>query len=380
MKHPIYLDNNATTALDPQVLQAMTHSLKNDYGNPSSSYSAGRQARGVVDEARREMASYLGVKPRELIFTSSGTEAVNMAIRGTCAGRLPGHIVTSSVEHSCVFNTVQAMEQLGWQATFLAPGSYGAVDPDAVRDAMTKHTAFIAIMAVNNETGVKSDIEGIAAVAREAGVPLLVDGVAWMGKEPFTIPLGVSFMSFSAHKLHGPKGIGLLVMRGRDKLTPLLTGGHQEFGLRAGTENVAGIVGFATAVELLRRELPHAAERMGYLRDRFEEGLLSACSDVVVNGVGLRVPNTSNVAFLGVDGESLLINLDQAGVEASHGSACATGALEPSRILVNMGIPLEQARSSLRFSLSRFTTEKEIDTALHIITEQVRRLRTNYSS
>ncbi|TXI39248.1 MAG: cysteine desulfurase [Nitrosomonas sp.] len=375
MKHPIYLDNNATTPLDPHVLHAVVSCLKGHYGNPSSSHSFGREARILVDEARRSIASYLGVKPREVIFTSSGTEAINSVIRGICLGRLPGHIVTSSAEHSAVYHTVQEMERLGWQSTFLAPGSYGSVHADAVRSAITRQTALIAIMAVNNETGVKSDVEGIAAVAKEAGIPLLVDGVAWLGKESFSIPTGVTAMAFSAHKVHGPKGTGLMLVRGREKLAPLISGGAQEFGLRAGTEDVAGIVGFAAAVELLRKELPESEAKICRLRDRFEEGIMASCHDVIVNGQGPRVANTSNLAFLGVDGESLLINLDQAGVAASHGSACSSGGLEPSRILINMGIPLEQTRSSIRFSLSRFTTDREIDMALEIVVDNVARLR-----
>ncbi|MDP1835293.1 MAG: cysteine desulfurase family protein [Chlamydiales bacterium] len=375
MKRTIYLDNNATTPLDPKVIQAITHCLKHDFGNPSSPYTLGRQSRVLVDEARRNVASYLGVRPRELIFTSSGTEALNTLIRGICSGRPPGHIVTSSVEHSAVFATVQEMERAGWNVTFLAPGSFGSVSAQAVHSAITPHTALIAIMAVNNETGVKTDIDGIATVARETGVPLIVDGVALLGKEPYAIPAGVSAMAFSGHKFHGPKGIGLLCMRGRLKVAPLITGGGQEFGLRAGTENVPGIVGLATALELVREELPHATERMRVLRDRFEAEIRGAISDVVVNGEGPRICNTSNLAFLGVDGEALLINLDQHGIAASHGSACSTGALEPSRILTNMGVPLEQARSSLRFSLSRLTTDEEVDEAIQIIIDCVKRLR-----
>lgn len=361
--------------MDPKVIQVMTHCFKNDYGNPSSAHTPGRQARALVDEARRNIASYLGTRPREVIFTGSATEALNMAIRGICVGRQPGHIITSSVEHSAVFSTVQEMERAGWQVTFLAPGPHGAVSPAAVHAAVTPQTALIAIMAVNNETGVKSDIEGIASIALSTGIPLLVDGVGILGKEPYAIPNGVSAMAFAAHKFHGPKGVGILCMRGRLKLTPLITGGGQEFGLRAGTENVPGILGLSTAVMMLKEELPIATERMRQLRDRFEAGLKDLCQDVIVNGEGPRICNTSNLAFPGVDGEALLINLDQSGVIASHGSACSTGALEPSRVLVNMGIPMEQARSSIRFSLSRFTADDEIDQAVAIISDNVKRLR-----
>jgi cysteine desulfurase len=230
-------------------------------------------------------------------------------------------------------------------------------------------------MAVNNETGVKSDIDGIAQIAKEAGIPLLVDGVALMGKESFAIPAGVSAMTFSGHKFHGPKGAGILCLRMRQKLPPLLVGGGQEFGMRAGTENLPAIVGLAAAVDILRAELPEVVKKIAELRDRLEAGILQTCADVVVNGTGPRVCNTTNLAFLGIDGESLLINLDQSGVEVSHGSACASGALEPSRILLNMGIPLDRARSSLRFSLSRFTTQQEVDRCVELVAEHVARLR-----
>ncbi len=363
----IYLDNNSTTMMAPYVIQKMTHVLQNHYGNPSSAHSFGRDSRALIDEARRSIATYLGVKPREIIFTSSGTEAINLAIRGICQGHTQGHIVTSSVEHAAVFNTVQAMESAGWLCTFVAPGLYGAITADAIRAAITPNTALIAVMAVNNETGVKTDIDAIAALAEENGIPLFVDGVALLGKETFIIPSGVSMMAFGAHKLHGPKGIGCLVLRSRLKLSSFITGGGQESNLRAGTENVAAIVGFAAAVELLRTELPLASENMRKLRDQLEQGIRNKHPGVVVNGEGPRVVNTTNLAFKGVDGESLLINLDQAGVAVSHGSACTSGALEPSRILMNMGVSLELARSSMRFSLSRFTTQQDIERTIEIV-------------
>lgn len=375
MNKNIYLDNNATTPLDPEVMQAMLPCLKNDFGNPSSAYTLGRQARASIDRARKEIASYLGVRSREIIFTSGATEAINMVIKGICQNRQPGHIISSSIEHSAVFSTLQEMERAGWSVTFLAPGLQGAISAEAIQEAITPNTALIAIMAVNNETGVKSDIETIAAIAQEFAVPLLVDGVALFGKEMFTMSPGITAMAFSGHKFHGPKGTGFLSIRGRAKIGPLISGGGQEFGLRAGTENVAGIVGVAKAVELVRRELPAATERMRYLRDYFEKGVIDSCQDVVVNGRGPRVCNTSNLAFLGVDGESLLINLDQQLLAASHGSACSTGALEPSRVLTNMGVPLMQARSSIRFSLSRFTTEEEIESAIEIVSSCVKRLK-----
>jgi cysteine desulfurase len=240
---------------------------------------------------------------------------------------------------------------------------------------LRKDTKLIVLMAVNNETGVKSDIEAIAAIAEESNVPFVVDGVALLGKEPFTIPSGVSAVAFSGHKLHAPKGSGMVFIRKRVKCTPLLFGGAQEFQRRAGTENLAAILGLAEAIRLLEVELPSATKRMQALRDRLEEGIISSISDVTINGEAPRVVNTSNLSFEGVDGESLLMSLDLNGVAVSHGSACSSGSLEPSRILLNMGIPRARARSSIRFSLSRFTTRDEIERCIEIVIDVVGRLR-----
>lgn len=367
---PIYLDNNATTPLDPRVLEKVVENLRGDFGNPSSAHSFGQKARQEIQQARRTIASFLGVKPQEIIFNSGGTEGVNTVIRG-----IPkGHIITSSAEHACVFSAVQEAEKQGSAVTYLSPGAHGAVTAEVVKAALRPDTSLIALMAVNNETGVKTDIEAIAAIAEEAKVPFLVDGVAWLGKELFTLPHGVSAMAFSGHKLHAPKGGGFLVLRSRLRLTPLLFGGGQEYGKRCGTENVPGIIGMAEAIRLLQQELPAATDHMRRLRDRMEQQLLQKIPGALVNGEGPRICNTTNISFAGVDGESLLMALDQAGVAVSHGSACSTGALEPSRILVNMGLPVERARSAMRFSVSRFTTEAEIDAAVAIIVHEVSRL------
>jgi cysteine desulfurase len=375
MPSKIYLDNNASTPLDPRVLAIIEEDLRNNYGNPSSSHSLGQESRKRLTQARHSIATYFKVKPSELVFTSGGTEAINMVIRGLFQSNPTGHIITSSVEHSCVYATVKAMEANGTQATFLSPGLWGAVTVDAVKAAIQSDTRLLAFMAVNNETGVKTDIEGIAALAEERGIPFLVDGVALLGKELFTIPTGVSAICFSGHKLHAPKGIGFAIIRKSLKLSPLLTGGNQENGHRGGTENITGIVALAKALELLKEELPQASQRMQKLRDYFEAELLSRLPNVHINGEGPRVVNTSDLSFDGVEGETLLAALDMEGVAASHGSACASGALEPSRILLNMGIPREQARSSVRFSLSRFTTAQEIEDCLEIVIRVVNRLR-----
>jgi cysteine desulfurase len=377
MRSKIYLDNNASTPLDLRVLAVIEEDLRNNYGNPSSSHSLGQESRKRLTQAKHSIAVFFKMKPSEIVFTSGGTEALNMVIRGLFQSNTTGHIVTSSVEHSCVYATVKAMEAAGTQATFLSPGLWGAVTFDAVKAALRPDTRLIALMAVNNETGVKTDIESIAALAEERGIPFLVDGVALLGKELFTIPSGISAICFSGHKLHAPKGIGLAIIRKSLKLTPLLTGGNQENGLRGGTENITGIVALAKAIELLNEELPLASQHMQKLRDHFEAVLLSKLPNVHINGQGPRVVNTSDLSFDGVEGETLLTALDMEGVAASHGSACASGALEPSRILLNMGIPREQARSSVRFSLSRFTTEQEIEDCLEIVIRVVNRLRLN---
>jgi cysteine desulfurase len=266
------------------------------------------------------------------------------------------------------------MEASGFTVSFLPPGLYGAITTEAVHAALRPDTCLICLMAVNNETGVKTDLEAIAAIADEKKIPLIVDGVAMMGKEIFSIPKGISAMSFSGHKFHAPQGIGFSFIRSGLKLSPLLTGGGHEFGKRAGTENILGILSLAKAVELLKEELPMSSKHMFALRERFEGILHNALANVSINGQGPRVCNVSNIAFSGVDGESLLLALDAAGVSASHGSACSSGALEPSRILLNMGIPQALVRSSLRFSLSHFTTEQEIDEACTIIIKLVNHL------
>ncbi len=362
----VYLDNNASTAVDPLVLQATILALQAGQGNPSSIHAEGQTSRQMLLSARQTIASALQVKSKEIIFTSGGTEGLNTILRGVFQSYPTGHIITSNAEHASVYNTAQ---QLGADVTFLPAGLWGAVSPDAVKAALKPSTRLIALMAVNNETGVKTDIESIAAIAKEAGVFFLVDGVALLGKETFSIPDGVSAMCFSGHKLHAPKGVGFLVWRSRMKVPPLLTGGNQESGLRAGTENLAGIVGLATAVAMLKDVLPEATERMERLRDRLERGVLSRVPSAAVNGQGPRVVNTANISFGNREGEVLLMNLDRKGIAVSHGSACSSGALEPSRILLNMGIPPEHARSSIRFSLCRYTTEEEIDRCIEAVGE-----------
>lgn len=372
---PIYLDNNATTLVDPRVKKALIEELEKGWGNPSSIHSLGHEAKNRLTKARRTIASYLGVGAGDLLFTSGGTESANMVLRGLFYPNYQGHLITTGVEHSSVFTTAKVLAERGVSVTFLDTGEYGAATLEGVRQAIRPDTKLIALMAANNETGTKIDIEGIAQLAYEAGVPFFLDGVAWLGKETLKVPRGVSALSFSGHKFHAPKGIGGLFLRQGFKLAPLFTGGEQEYSKRAGTENLLGIVGIAEAIRLLEEELPIATERMKRLRDKLEANILSTLSDTIINGQAPRIANTSNISFLGVDGESLLMNLDLAKVAASHGSACSSGALEPSRILLNMGIGKARAMSSIRFSLSRFTTEEEIDRASEILVKIVKALR-----
>lgn len=369
----IFLDNNATTGVDPRVLEAMLPCLSTMPANPSSAHYFGQEARNKLSRVRHEIAEFFQVKPTELIFTSGGTESLNMIFRGLFGFSPRGHIISSNVEHSSVFKTLQVLEKLGCKVTYLPAGLWGVVKPEAVQAAITSDTSLIALGAVNNETGVQCDIEAIAKIAENAHITFVVDAVALLGKEPFSIPNGVSAMAFSAHKLHGPKGIGLAFIRSSLKLQPLLTGGDQEYSKRAGTENLPGILGFAEAIKCLKEELPGASLHMQSLRERLEKGLKDNLQDVLINGQGPRICNTANLSFPGADGESLLISLDRAGIAVSHGSACSSGALEPSRILINMGLSQQQARSSIRFSLSRWTTEQEIDTCVNAVVEIVSR-------
>lgn len=370
----IYLDHNASTPVDIRVLKAIVQELE-EVGNPSSIHFHGQKCRQRLDQCRQKIACFLGVKPYEIIFTSGGTEGANLLLHGVLQGNYTGHLITSNVEHSCIYQTTKELEKRGCEVSFLDAGRWGAVRPEVVKEAIRSSTRCMTFMAANNETGVKTDIEAIAALAKEARIPLIVDGVALLGKEKIVIPAGVSAMFFSGHKLHAPKGIGFVFCRSSLKLSPFLLGGHQEFNRRSGTENLPGIMGLTTAITLLEQEQEAGLLHMGKMRDKLEQGLQARLKDVVVNGLGPRIANTSNLSFLGVDGETLLIKLDRAGISVSHGSACSAGALEPSRVLANMGLSADQARSAIRFSISRFTTEEEIAQAIETIVEVVNHLR-----
>ena len=364
----IYLDNNATTALDPRVIEAMQEVLTPIPFNSSSVHSFGQESKKLLTNSRDTIAHALHVKSQELVFTSGGTEALNLLIRGFYT---PGtHIISSNVEHPAVLETLQS---LGANVTYLPAGLWGAVQPHQLEEALTPETRLIVLSAANNITGVKTDIQKIGDIAHKRNIPFIVDGVQILGKEQFQIPLGVTGMAFSGHKLHGPTGIGLAFVRSPHKLPPQITGGSQEKGRRAGTENLLGIVGLAKAIELLAIELPAATNRMQKLRNKLTDSLMESLGNIVVHGQGPRLCNTVHIGFPGIDGETLLLQLDLAGIAASHGSACTSGGLEPSPILLNMQIPASLARSSIRFSLSRMTTEQDIDTAIELITQLVKK-------
>lgn len=370
----VYLDHNATTPIDPKVLDAVWKELE-EVGNPSSSHFHGQRSRQRLENARERIARFFKAKPHEIIFTSGGTEGAQLLLKGILERGSLKHVITSDAEHSCVHQTIQDFQTKGCQISFLSSGSWGAVRVEDVEAALQSDTGLMVFMAVNNETGVKTDIEAIASLAEKRNIPFIVDGVALLGKEDFSIPKGVSAMFFSGHKLHAPKGIGVVFCRKPLKLVPQLIGGGQEFGRRAGTENLPGIIGMAAAVDILSEGQKDFSKHMQTLRDRLEKGLIDELDGLIINGQGPRTVNTTNISFSGVDGESLLMALDMEGISISHGSACSSGSLEPSRILLSMGIPLEQARSAIRFSLSRFTTQEEIDRCIASTVSIVRRLR-----
>jgi len=363
----IYLDCNASTVIDPSVLKVMIEELEVDEGNPSSIHFHGRERKNTLDQCRRVIAHYLNASPQEIIFTSGGTEGAAMLIQGLFQNASTGHIISSGTEHPCVYYHLQEMSKRGFDVSFLPVGEWGAVRPEAVSNAIKPETRLIALMAANNETGVVTDIEAIAKIAQSANIPFIVDGVAWLGKERINIPPGVSACFFSGHKIHAPKGIGFCLCRRSLKLSPLFPGGGQEFNRRGGTENLSGIAALAETMVLLEKNQERWIAHMQNMRDRFEKEVMRRLPNVIVNGVGPRVCNTTNLAFTGMDGESLLIKLDMAGISASHGSACSSGGIEPSRVLLNMGMPLARARSSIRFSLSRMTTEEKISRAIEIV-------------
>jgi cysteine desulfurase len=362
MKIPIYLDNNATTPLDEEVLQVMTQEALLPL-NPSSSHSYGNHAKLLLKEARLTLSKHLGISPEELLFTSGGTESMNFLIKGLYPRQ--GTILTTSIEHPSVHETILDLEKKGASVSYVPVGAWGAPTIDFIKSHLNPNISLMVFSAVYSETGVKIDLPALAHLALIHRIPLVIDGVALLGKELFSIPKGVKGMGFSAHKLHGPKGIGAAFLSCEASLiSPLMRGGHQELGMRPGTEPLDAIRGFAKAVALAEKALPEATEHMAYLQRHFEDSLKKALPHVTINGEGPRVCNISNLVFHEIDGETLLLALDRLGIYASLGSACSSGAIEPSRVLLNMGLSRKQAKSSLRFSFSRKTTLEDINEAV----------------
>jgi cysteine desulfurase len=381
----VYLDNSATTAMAPEVIDAMLPFFAEEMGNAQSVHSFGQRAKAAVEKARREVAALINAAPAEIVFVSGGTEADNLAVRGIAqAHRDHGrHIITTRIEHPAVLATCEALETEGSRVTYLPVSKAGIVSVDALRQAISDDTILISIMLANNETGTIQPVEEIAGVvgeARERGLDHLhfhTDAVQAVAKVPVDVKqLGVDLLSLSGHKIHGPKGIGALYVRKGIRLGKLLYGGHHERDRRAGTENVPGIVGLGRAAELARTQLDERISRMRKLRDYLEQHVISRFPGVRVNGdTERRVPNVSNVSFDGVDGESLLISLDLKGVAVSTGSACASGSLEPSHVLQALGLSRHEVRGSLRFSLGAYSTREEIDYAVSVLAETLTRLR-----
>lgn len=373
-----YLDNNATTAVAPEVLEAMLPFLSDQYGNPSSMYSFGGTAHKAMETAREQVASLLGATPEEIVFTACGTESDSTAILGAFEA-LPAkrHFITSKVEHAAVVAMGDFLERKGYTVTRLDVDGKGALDYAQLTEVITPDTGLISLMYANNETGTLFPIPEVAALAKERGVLLHVDAVQAVGKVPFSLAeTPINYLALSGHKLHAPKGIGALYVRRGTPFRPFLRGGHQENGRRAGTENVASIVGLGKACELAAQHINEENTRVKALRDRLESGLLQAIPDARINGdPDHRLPNTTNISFKYVEGEAILLMLDQEGICASSGSACTSGSLEPSHVLRAMGVPFTFAHGSVRLSLSRYTTDADVAKTLDVLPRVIQRLR-----
>ena len=375
----VYFDHNATTPVDREVLEAMLPYFSEEYGNASSIHSVGQSARKAVEQAREQVAALIGARATEITFTSGGTESDNLAIFGTVAAdeRPRKHVITTQIEHHAVLNACQALQAQGVEVTFLPVSADGVVEPDAVRRVLRPETVLISVMHANNELGTVQPLEEIGRIAAEADVYFHTDAVQSAGKLPIDVKhLGADLLAISAHKLYGPKGVGALYAGGATRLKPLLYGGHHERDRRPGTENVAGIVGLGKAAEVARKKLETEGTRVAALRDRLEQGLLAAIPQSRVNGGrARRTPNTTNITFSFIEGEALVIALDLKGLQCSTGAACSSGAVEPSHVLMAIGLEPAEARASLRFSLGRANTEDDVKFALSMVPGVVEHLR-----
>ncbi len=381
----IYLDHNATTPIHPEVVEAVRACWGEGYANPASQHQPGQRARRTLEDARERIAELLGaditgVKPDRLVLTSGGTEANNLAVRGIAqarSGGRPGQIVVSAMEHSCVLGAAEHLMERGWRVDMLGISPQGIVRVERLRDLLSPQTALVSVIAANHEIGALQPIAELAALCRQAGVPLHTDAVQMAGKLPLDFRAsGAAAMTVAAHKFHGPLGVGALLVRHDTPLAPLLFGGHQQNGLRPGTESVALAVGMKTALEVCRREQDAQIQRVTTLRQRFERGLRAGWPEIVVHAEDSpRLPNTANIAFPGLDGQVLFTALDLSGVACSIGSACSSGSSELSPTLLALGLPKDLVASSLRFSLGSTTTEEEIDEAVRRILHVCSQLR-----
>jgi len=374
----VYLDHNATTPIHPEVLTAMLPLFREHYGNPSSMHFFGGQVQKNVNEAREQVADFLGAEPSEIVFTSCGTESDNAAILGTLDSYPEKrHLITSRVEHPAIGNLCTYLGRKGHRITELSVDREGRLDLDELREAVTDETAVISVMYANNETGVIFPIDEMAEIAKEKGIPFHTDGVQAAGKIPLNMKKStIDMLSISGHKLHAPKGIGVLFIRKGTKFSPFIIGGHQEKGRRGGTENVPYIIGMGKACELAKKHLEDENTRVRALRDYLEQKILERVPNVLINGDSRhRLPNTVSVSFEYVEGESILLLLSDLGICASSGSACTSGSLEPSHVLRAMGVPFTAAHGSIRFSLSIYNTKEEMDYIIEHLPPIIQRLR-----
>jgi cysteine desulfurase len=375
----IYLDHNATTPVSSEVLEAMMPYFQQSFGNASSFYQPARTARYALEKARRRVAACIGASPEEIVFTGSGTEADNLAIRGVCRA-FQGkklHILTSQIEHHAVLKTCEDLQRQGVRITRVPVDKNGRIAPEDVAGNIASDTGIISIMCANNETGVVQPIKAVGEIAREKGIIFHTDAVQAFGKMPIHVDdLGVDLLTISAHKIHGPKGVGALYIRKGTNIAPLVTGGSQERSFRAGTENIPAIAGLAKAAEMATAFLDEICGRIGSLRDNLEDQIMHRIDNVTINGYDTsRIPNTSSVRFAFIDGESILLHLDLQGICASTGSACATGSAEPSHVLSAMGLSPVEAQGSIRFSLGKDNTQQDIDRIAEVMPGIVSQLR-----
>lgn len=374
-----YFDHNATTPVSGPVLETVASCLGQVYGNASSIHHFGQAAKQRLEHARRQVAGLVRCAPQEIVFTSGGTEADNLAVLGAVrhSHRTSRHVITTAIEHPAVLGACAQLEREGVMVTYLAVGSDGVVDPDEVRRALRPDTVLISVMHANNESGTIQPVAEIASIAREAGILMHADGVQALGKIPVNVAaLGVDLYSMSGHKIYAPKGIGALYVRKGMRISPIVFGGHHERDRRAGTENVPGAAAFGCAAEIAAADLPEESARLAALRDRLESGILGRIPETGVNGSpSARVPNTLNVYFDNLEGEALVIALDLRGFAVSSGSACSSGAVEPSHVLTAMGLSPERARASIRFSLGRSNDEAQVDALIQALDASVAHLR-----